>query len=313
MGLTENQLAIRRTGITATDVRVLAGCDPYGRTPHDVWRAKVLGDEDFRETEATELGNLLEPIIIPRVAARVKLHALRVDPEKLTMRHPEHPTAIATPDALLAATAFHAPEAAAQIKVCGLHTAGAWGDVDDGADGIPEHVLVQVAWELYVSRLELEYVGALIGTEIRVYRVDRTRDVDDLIDALLTVADRFWRDHVEPKAPPAVDGSEGARRMLRAMWPRSDGSTMRATPEAEASARRYFEAARSEKSAREAKELAAQELLAFAGASHEVTGDGWRLRLSERPAATVPAYERLAYRHFDCRPSGGAGKKERAA
>lgn len=311
MSLTERQREIRRTGITATDVRVLAGCDPYGRTPHDVWRAKVLGDEDFRETEATEIGNLLEPIIIPRVASRVKLHALRIDPEKLTMRHPEHPTAIATPDALLAATAFHAPEAAAQIKVCGLETAGDWGDADDGADGIPEHVLVQVAWELYVSQLALEYVGALIGTQIRVYRVDRTRDVDDLIDALIAVADRFWSDHVQPKIAPPVDGSEGSRRMLRAMWPRSDGSTMRASPEAEAAARRYFEAARSEKSARKAKELATQELLAFAGAANEVTGDGWRLRLSERPAVTVPAYEHHAYRHFDCRAVGG--KRERAA
>jgi predicted phage-related endonuclease len=298
--LTEYQRAIRRTGITATDVRVLAGVDPYGRTPHDVWRAKVLGEEDFEETEAMELGHALEPIVVPRLAKKAGLHVLRVDPNEMTLRHPQRESHIATPDAFFAESAFHERHAIGQVKVCGLYSAGHWGSVEDGADAVPEPVLVQCAWELYVSRVVIEYVGALIGTQVRAYRIELTPDIAELIEGLVVVADQFWTDHVLTKQPPALDGSEGARRLLSSLYPRNRGAIIKASPEAEAIAREYFEAKRLRDEAGARLELATQGLTACVGDADGLTGDGWRLLLKTREETAVN-YTRKAYRHFDMR------------
>ena len=311
MSLTERQKAFRRTGITATDIRTLAGCYSYGRTAHDVWAAKVLGHDDFADTEATELGNALEPIVIPRLARKVGMHVLPVDPELLTSAHPDHPTHIATPDALLAPTRLHDVEATAQVKCVGLHDARDWGeaanDVGD-SEAIPEHVLVQDVWEAYVRRVALSFVGLFLGTEIRAYRIVRTSAIGELEEALIEVADRFWTDHVLTKTPPPVDGSEGAKRMVAARWPRNNGVVIPASREAEAEARAYFEARALKKQAEEAMALASQRLRMEVADGDGLKGDGWRLFVKERAAAEVPGYTRDAYRHFDLQQSKGASK-----
>jgi predicted phage-related endonuclease len=311
MSLTARQLEIRRSGITATDLVALAGL-AYGRTEHDVFASKVLGDQDIEETEAMELGQALEPIVIPRLARKIGLHALRGDPEKLTIRHPKYRHHIATPDALFSESAFHLPIAAGQVKVCGVHAASAWGSPSDGADAIPEAVLVQVAWEIHCSLLPVDYVGALIGTQIRAYQIDLTPDLAQLIEQLCEIADRFYRDHVIAKVPPAVDGSEGARRMLSSLYPRNRGTLLQATIELEEIARQYFEAKREGEVAAGRMERAAQEIIERVGEADGVTGDGWRALLKWREPATV-SYEKKGYRHFDIRAVKSKWKKGRAA
>lgn len=324
MSLTDTQKALRRTGVTATDIRVLAGVDPYGRTPHDVWGAKVLGVEDFHETAATELGQLLEPILVPRLAKQIGLYALRIDPEKLTMVHPTRPTHIATPDALFAPSAFHEPEAIGQVKVCGLHDAGAWGEPADGPDAVPDHVLVQCAWELHVSRRAVEHILALCGTDEPVYRLELGPDMAHLIEALIEVADRFWVDHVVARKPPPLDGSEGATRMLRALYREPRGPAVRASAELEAQIARYFALKDEAEGVGEKVATAKQELISACGDHERIVGEGWQLRYAPQKGYVVKAreYEVPAMRKFDLRRTGpgpakaGAtprAKRERAA
>lgn len=310
MGLTQKQLAICRSGITATDMCVLASetGEFFGRTVHDVFASKVLGVDDFHETEATELGSALEPFVVPRLAKKIGLTPLRIDPEKLTVRHPKHKHHIATPDALFAETAFHVPIAAGQIKVCGIHAAGAWGSPDDGADGVPEHVLVQCAWEIHCTVLPVDYVGALIGTEIRNYQIDLTPDLAELIEGLCELADRFHTDHVLPKVRPPVDGSEGSRRLLSSLWPRNRGTMLRASPGAEDLAKSYFDAKRRKQAAEQEMETASQKIVEAIADSDGIVGDGWRALLKLRDEATVN-YVRKAYRHFDLRAVRSSRKR----
>jgi predicted phage-related endonuclease len=319
MGLTTRQLEIRRSGITATDVRVLSGLDPFGRTPHDIFASKVLGIENFEETEAIELGMALEPIVIPRLAKKLDLHVLRIDPDLMTIRHKSRETHIATPDAFFAETAFHAPKATGQVKVCGLHNAPFWGGPGDGIDGVPEAVVVQCAWEVYVAGVDVCHVGALLGTEIRPYTIERDASLEDLISALRQVADQFWTDHVLPKVPPTLDGSEGATRMLKALFPKARAKMVKATPEAEQAAEMYFAATGESAAAKERKDLAAQLLIAACGEAEGIAGEGWRLLYGPRKAYTVAAHEVPEGRRFDCRKAGvkgraaGAAKKSEAA
>ncbi|HVH52481.1 MAG TPA: YqaJ viral recombinase family protein [Gaiellaceae bacterium] len=305
---------MRRTGITATDAVALAAAAAgdgsiraYGRTPHDVFTSKVLGVDDFHETEATELGQELEPIVIARVARRKGVHALRVDPEKLTRRHPTIAHHIATPDALFAQTAVHEPHALGQVKVCGFHDAMHWGKDDTGADSIPVSVLIQVTWEFHVSpEIHQEYVGVLVGTGVKTYTILRDPSIDDLEESLVDMVDQFWTDHVVPKKPPPPDGTPGARRMLGALFPAARaGSGLKSSPEAERFAESYFYHARIEKEASAQKEIAQQGLISILGDTETMVGDGWRLRYPNRAPVEVPAYVRKGYRHFDLRATKG--------
>jgi predicted phage-related endonuclease len=305
MSLSAAQLKMRRAGVTATDVVVLAsGSDHYGRTIHDVWREKVLGYTAIAETEAMSLGNELEPLVIRRCAEKRGLRL--VGPGK-TIRHATVPHYLATPDAF--ARVDHtrgAAPALIQAKVVGYHASRAWGEDATGVDSLPEPVFVQVAWECFVSQRRIEYVGALLGTEVRTYLIDaEVAGVDELVLGLRELVDRFWTDHVLAKRPPEVDGSEGAKRMLRAMWPRPTRPALVAPPAAETWASRYFRAKEIATKAEAAKDLAAQKLEEILGPHEGMTGDGWRLRMPWVDASQVPAYTRKAHRRFDCRPLKG--------
>jgi predicted phage-related endonuclease len=299
MSLTDHQLSVRRSGVTATDMRALTGLDPYGRTPHDVFVSKVLGDGPFKESEAMSLGNELEPIVIRRLAQKIGRHPLRLDPNTLTRRHPDHPTHIATPDVFFAESAVHDPDSIGQVKVVGGHGWYEWGA--DG-DALPDWVVVQCAWELHVTGMPVEHIGALCGTEVRTYAIQPDTDLEG---SLVEAADKFWTDHVEPRKPPAVDGSEGSGRMVRRLFPRDTGPIIQANAEAEGLARQYFELSRDIKGRTGQLENVKQLLALACGPASGLTGDGWRLRLAWREPSEVKGFTRDGYRHFDLRPTKG--------
>lgn len=313
MSLTEQQKAIRRTGITAGDVRALCGVDPYGRTEHDVWRSKVLGDDDFEESEAMSLGNELEPMVIRRLAAKVGRQAIPSAPGDLTRRHREVAHHIATPDVFLSSAPLGSPsvvlenycDSLGEAKVVGFFAAGEWGPSLDGE--VPDWVQVQCAWQMHVTGIPVCHVGALIGTEVRTYKLERS---DDLEGTLVDVVDRFHADHIVRKVAPVVDGSEGSRRMLKAQWPRQlDGTQLAAGAHEESFARQYFESKRVIKEAEASAELAAQKLIERMGHLEHLKGDGWRAIYKRREAVEVAASSRAAYRHFDIRAV--KGKKDK--
>lgn len=303
MSLTTAQLAMRRSMLSATDMVSLVGESPYGRGPHDVWVSKCTDVTDSSESEAMSLGNELEPVVLRRMTAKRGLHILPRDPATLTVLHPTIPHHGATPDAFLAESLLHDPCAVGEAKVVGARNWSAWGE--DEAE-IPDWCLVQVTWQMHVTRLPVAIVGALLGTEVRTYRIALDESLEG---ALVDEAERFWKDHVLRRQPPAVDGSPGARRMLSAIWPRSNGTLLRATPESELLAKAYFDAKRDRDDADSRAELAMQGLQALIGEADGVAGDGWRMLLKLREEQTV-SYIRKAYRHADIRT---IQKKGRAA
>lgn len=310
MSLSPKQLEIRRTGVTATDVVVLSGLPYYGRTIHDVWRSKVLGDEVLEETEAMSLGNELEPMVVRRLAAKCGLVVVPRPPDEMTVVHPTKPTHIATPDAFLARAVGRDLEALGQAKVVGAEAMRHWGPSND-TEKMPDAVFTQVAWEAHVTGLPVDYVGALVGAEVRTYAV-RLEDVEDLVGELEDVADRFWRDHVITKKPPPVDGTAGAERMLRALHPEPTGPRRRAGPQTEAAARAYFEARAGEREVKKAIARAKQELMAFCAGAEGIVGDGWRLKANMRAGYEVgpkAGYTVAQRRRFDLRPVKSGRKK----
>lgn len=306
MSLTARQLDIRRGGLTAGDMRAIVGEDPYGRTPHDVFLSKLGLEKPVNETEPMEWGNVLEPEILKRIGRKSGLHVLPVPSEELTVVHKVHKRHIATPDALLSTTPDGAPEALGEAKAVGLHAMAGWGDT--GTDEIPDWCLVQVTWQMHVKQIPVCHVGALLGLETRHYTIRLDTELEGV---LVDECDRFWRDHVEPRKSPPIDGSEGSRRMLSAIYPRNNGTMVLAGADAEALARAYFSA----KGARDASdahlERVRQALIVIAGDADGIQGDGWRLFLKWREATSYHV-DKDGYRHFDLR-AVGKNKKDRAA
>ena len=301
MSLTARQLEIRLGGVTATDVVALSGMSPHGRTAHDVYCEKLEIAAPWVASDEAEIGEVIEPVVIRRLAKTLGLHVLRRKADEMTIVHPEHPTRVATPDAFFATTAFTPLLATGQVKVVGAHKFYEWGP--DGEEP-PDWVSVQCTWEGHVARVPVVHVGALLGTEVRAYTV---AVAGDLLEALIEVADRFWTDHVLAQRPPPIDGSAGSGRMLKSLFPRARlGPSIPATPEAEEAARAYFAFRAQAKAADAELEGAKQALIAACGDAPGITGNGWRLLRGMRKGYTVTPepYTVPEGRGFDLRAMG---------
>ena len=92
--LTNEQLAIRKTGITGSEIAAVAGLSPY-ESPLTVWARKLdLVDDD--SSAVMERGTYLEEGIRSWYCAKTGANVAIVG----TMVHPDNPIIIATPDGI---------------------------------------------------------------------------------------------------------------------------------------------------------------------------------------------------------------------
>lgn len=209
MSLTPEQMTLRRTGVTASELPVVAGVSRW-RTPISIYQEKIGEPLDREEGLKADLGNLLEE---PVAQIYSRLRGFRLVP-CATLRHPDHPFILATPDRLALRPGGLTPPTVreivancshnVQIKTTGWQLAHLWGEPD--TDDIPIEVTIQVHAEMAVTGLDLTHVPVLFDRdrfEVYVVRFDEA-----LWGDLLQIAERFWFDHVVPRKPPPVDASE---------------------------------------------------------------------------------------------------------
>jgi putative phage-type endonuclease len=274
-GLTEAELAQRRTTLGASEIAAVAGVNPYA-TMHNVWLAKCRGVE-VESNEAMELGTLLEPVILAIYANRYGLTLAR---GQYTLG-PE-PWMSATPDAR------RSDGGLCEAKLVGLRSIYQWGagNTDDQeSDEVPLHYLAQAQWQLACTSEPFVDISALLGTEFRSYRI---RPNERVQQGLRDRGREFWERYVLTGTPPPVDASEGARAMLKALYPRSAAEPIAATPELEALAE-DLRAAREALAAAEAeKRLRENQIKSLLGEASGVFGPGFRIRYATTKAGTRP-------------------------
>jgi putative phage-type endonuclease len=202
--MTPDELEARRSYLGASDVGAVVGVDPF-KTALDVFASK-LGLSKPTDSVATRLGNLFEGPILFEYA--------RMEGVELafpaTIRGAE-PWIAATPDAVVVA-----PERLVECKVVGYRMAHRWGAEDDGVEGVPIYVLTQVQWAMGVGGWAEADVIALLGTELRRYRVPRD---DEMIAMLVDACRQFWFAHVSTGLLPEVTGDSRAREVIAARYP----------------------------------------------------------------------------------------------
>ncbi len=234
-------LEARRKGIGSSDIANIVGVAPAGRGGSlGVWRSKVLAAESEIPEELAYWGNEEEPLLLRRYQRDhpecfVLGPTLRVndwgrteyvdqeDVEHDLVTHPEVPIAMASLDgvAYVGDLLAHEPIEVSAILECKNVNAYArgWG-ADGEADAVPEHLRVQVVWQMGVTGWHQGVILALHGgNDFREHPI--TWD-PELFDYLLSEAVQFWTVHVEGNKPPLPENAEQARMM----FPRQTGETL---------------------------------------------------------------------------------------
>jgi putative phage-type endonuclease len=195
----------RRASISATDVGVLLGLSPY-KCEADLADEKLLGEQQA-ETLPMKVGTALEDVIADEYTARTGDRLLRF---RSLIRHPSIEWAVASPDRRIVG----------EHKVVELK----WTQSRSRfADGLPDDIQAQVAWQLGVLGWPKADVAALVGgNELLIF--EQQAD-PELFDYLVTVAQDFRR--------RLVDGGPFARDAARIKrdHPADDGTEMEADTE----------------------------------------------------------------------------------
>jgi putative phage-type endonuclease len=214
---------LRRQGIGGSDIAAILGVNQY-RTAHDVWLEKVGYTEptDDPPSEAAYWGQQIEDILAAEYAKRENVRLLHVPTDHGIIRSPIDTWMMGSPDRLVDA----APLVGLELKMAGLRQSGRWGEA--GTDQIPDDYLLQVQWYARLTDAVRWDLAVLLGQEFRIYRVEPHKDLQQ---ALHDIAARFWFEHVVPKVAPAIDHTEGARRLLQTVFPIQQDEIRPATDE----------------------------------------------------------------------------------
>lgn len=216
MTLTLEQQAIRARGIGASESPALLGLDPY-KTRLDIYLKKLGLVEDVG-SHHTERGEYLEPGLRQWASKRLGLEFVKCDP----MAHPEHPLVLATPDG--AARDGTRTKAVLELKAPGPRMEHEWGTGDEA----PDRYVVQLVQQMFVFGAPVGFLAALIDGDLRIYRFERDRELEELIREQI---ESFWHDHIETGAAPSPDGSPSHSAWLKQRFPKSTGEIVLATPD----------------------------------------------------------------------------------
>jgi putative phage-type endonuclease len=187
-------LAARRTGIGSSDVAAIVGATDRS-TPLHVYLDK-MGERVDAQNEAMLWGSLLEEPVAREWARRNRSVIRRVG----LVAHELHPWRLATLDRQVLECPLNRDEreaCALECKCRSAFLAGRW------RRDVPDDVLAQGYWQMIVTGFRHIHVAVLIGGND--YRQTVIRWEDGLAEYILSEADRFRREHLIPRRPPAAD------------------------------------------------------------------------------------------------------------
>lgn len=208
----------RTRSIGGSDCAAILGISPW-RTPLDVWREKVLHEQDQIDTPATRAGTRFEPHILAAYRARL--------PESARVWTPE-PTLLdgyrrCTVDAIASVDGW---ERVVEAKSTVM--ASEWGQEE--SDDVPLHYVVQGMWYADILGLDqIDFPALLWPRDMRDLLGLAPAEIVAACDLrVLTVAyspslaqmirervERFWRDHVQAEVPPPPVDLEDCKRLSR--------------------------------------------------------------------------------------------------
>jgi len=248
---TPEWLAVRRGLITATDIPIILGVSPW-QCEQDLADAKLNGVEQessLRMRVGTALQDLVAAEYEAMTGQRVRrYHAMLVSSA--------HPWAACSPD----------------FGIVGRHRlleVKTTGSRSRFADGLPDDVTAQVAWQCMVAEVEGCDVAVLVSNEaVLTFAYERDRELEA---NLLTVAVDF-RARLAAGGPFAQSAESVKRR-----FPADDGSEITADAEVAQAVSDLLRLRSQRKAAEAAEEALEVAIKTRMGPATVMTGPGWRV------------------------------------
>ncbi|MCU0250203.1 MAG: YqaJ viral recombinase family protein [Vicinamibacterales bacterium] len=226
-------IALRRSGIGATDAAVVAGRSRF-HGPFDKYAEMMGRTAPLAETEPMRWGIILQGPVGRewgvRAGKRVRANGHTYWLEEGIYSHYDFDV-VGEPAIL-------------EVKTASAYAQREWGEQD--TDQVPTEYLLQAQHEIMCRPgIERCYIAVLIGGQkLHKYVVERD---DDLIGSMLTIDRKFLADTWAGIAPP-IDGSAAATEYLRSLHPKDDGTVIELPPDTEDFALQYLAAKEEEKS-----------------------------------------------------------------
>lgn len=268
---TDEWYAIRRTGVTSTDIAAILGISPY-RSEGDVAREKLTGEReepDAATARRFRLGHALEDVIRGEDVAEHGIALRRVN------------RFIVDPNRPRLMTSLDFERVGERTIVEAKSGSGrAW------EHGLPEHVEAQVRWQMGVARYPRVHVAALrFGTTLDCYDLDHD---EATFAGLVVIAEDFLR-RLDAGGPFAEN-----RDSTRRAWPVDDGDVIDADAELAEAVLALVET-RKRKEEVEAKEDALLTAIQTRmGPAAMLRGPGWRVTWKRSKDSEVINYKPLA-------------------
>lgn len=206
MALTAKQRQRRKQSLGGSDIAVILGFDER-TTQYDLWLEKTKEVEEWDGNDATEVGNVVEPVLIDYAKRSLELDRVRQSVFRAHATLPFH----ANLDAMVVGTreAIEAKSSAWQVDE-------EWGE--PGTDDVPDRVVVQCQWQMMVADLDVVHVVGLLvgrfgGMKLRLYRVERN---EELVAKLAKIGMDWWDKHViQGEEPDDLPTERMIKRLVR--------------------------------------------------------------------------------------------------
>lgn len=213
----EEWLSERRKGIGGSDAAAILGLTKWA-SPTSVYMDKLNLLPPQEDTEAMRVGRDLEQYVADRFTEKTGIKTRKCN---FILKDPEYPFLHANIDRELVGM-----DAGLECK-----TASAFKtSIYEGGE-FPDNYYCQCVHYLSVTRKPTWFLAVLVlGIGFKIYCITRDMDYiapewcescvyveEDEISALRTSEIAFWKDYVELKSPPPLDGSEATTDALNAV------------------------------------------------------------------------------------------------
>lgn len=255
----------RRIAAGASELPGIVGVPAFS-SGVEVWLDKVGLGSSRADSDAMRAGRELERPILKMTGEKV---GVRFSHNRQTWAHPRYPEVplFATPDGF-----GPRRHSLAEVKLVGHRFA-------DWADGPPDYVKVQAHGQLAcIPRASRVIVGALIGSELRTWTIERDVELEDKLVADLV---EWWYRYVVPEVAPPADSPASSWQLMRAAA-ELDGRQKRiATPDEQVLGAELLELARQSATIDERSDAIRRQLAELSSDS-DIGGVGWAASWRER-------------------------------
>ena len=215
----------RKSAIGASEaVAVLSPADSPWLTPYQLQQRKLGREQEKPTNTAMKLGNALEPVIGSLLQDERGWSLVHMNE---TARHIKAPNVAASPDFLSADKTF-----GVETKAI-FRTAHEWGD--EGSLDVPVRYLTQVHLNMAVWDMPVWYLAALIGPDLKVYRVER----DEALEAFMVERLQEWYEKHVVAGDPVELTERDMPDYVRAKYPTAGGQMLESTPEVDELVQKY--------------------------------------------------------------------------